>query len=114
MKEINRVFAMKGLELQLGKSKEQLLKESATESKEWPMGRYEFENSLGASEKTSKIVVEYFDKKRPSNITREDIEEIVRHQRGVEELPSTFVLSDSEVESRRKLVNLIFDVYEAD
>ena len=108
MKEINREFAMKMLEKKLGKPAKQILEEAMEESEEWPMGRYEFENSLGGHEDLAKAVIAYFGEKRPAVITRDDIEEIFRRRTGVKVVQ----LTDLEIESRREGINLVYDIYE--
>lgn len=111
MKEINRAFAMRVLEKQSGKTEQQMLKESESESDQWPMGRYEFENSVGAIQKLARTVIDYFGDRQSIDITRNDIEEIYRRNMGLKELTPMFKPNDSEIESRRKLIKLILSLY---
>lgn len=112
MREVNRAFAMRMLEKQLGKPERQILEEAAVESKEWPMGRAEFETSLHAMEIYARNVLEYFSFERPSVITRGDAEEIRRRISGMKHLTGKSRPSDAEIEGARRVIHLVFDVYE--
>lgn len=102
---------MRMLERKPGKPAKQILEEAMEESEEWPMGRYEFENSLGGHESLAKLVIEHFGPKRPFKVTREDVEEFLR-QRGGKPISPASRLTDWEVESYQSNIQLVYDIYE--
>lgn len=104
MREVNRAFAMRMMEKRLGKPEKQILEEAAEESDEWPMGRSEFETLLHATETFARHTLDYFSYKRPSTITRDDVEEIRCRISGMKHLTGKDRPSDAEIEDGRKMV----------
>lgn len=109
MKTIDRRFVMRMLEKDKGKPAKQIEEDAANwNPDEWPAGTDELENRLAAGQGYAKTTLDYFHGRRPSNITREDVEEIFRRNSG----RTLFMLTDAEIEGHRKRIHLIFDVYE--
>jgi hypothetical protein len=112
MKEINRAFALKMLERKIGRPAAEIEAQGKYESEIWPAGEGEYEASVNAHERGARAIVEYFARRRPSEVTKQDVEEIIWRRAGYADRKYIPTVDEERLEQFKSEIRLVFDIYE--
>jgi len=108
MKLIDRVFAVRMLEIEFGKSENEIVAEAKQHAGDWAGGEEELERDILMLQKLAQVALEYFRNRRPKAITLSDIRVIHgKVHKGSKPGEDRFYL-----ERYRKRLHTVFDVYE--